>query len=258
MVWDWHLLALGVVTGILSGLLGIGGGVVMVPVLVGLGFSRHQSNAISLATILLVALAGLVGFAVSDAVDFPVGLVMGAGGVVGATVGAKWAYKLSGVALARVFGLLLLVVGIRMLWGGETTGSVSIDVPWSLLLAMGIGVGVGVLSGLTGVGGGVVMVPAMVFLLGMGQHLAEGTSLLAILFTAGAGTRVNLGNRLVQWQPVLLLALTGVVAAGIAALYAQQIPADTLARTFAVWLLLVAGRTLWKARPSEAKPSENR
>jgi hypothetical protein len=248
MVWDWRLLTLGLVTGILSGLLGIGGGVVMVPVLAGLGFSRHSANAISLATILLVGLAGVVGFAVSDEVDFPVGLAMGAGGVVGATVGAKWAYKLSGVALARIFGVLLLLVGVRMLWSGETTGSVSIGVSWSLLLAIGIGIAVGVLSGLTGVGGGVVMVPAMVFLLGMGQHLAEGTSLLAILFTAGAGTRVNLGNRLVQWRPVFLLALTGVVAAGVAALYAQQIPADALARIFAVWLLIVAIRTLWKAR----------
>jgi uncharacterized membrane protein YfcA len=246
-VWDWRLLVLGVVTGIQAGLLGIGGGVVMVPVLVTLGFSRHVSNAISLATILLVALAGLAGFAVSGAVDFPVGLVMGAGGVIGATIGARWANRLSGVTLARIFGVLLIGVGLRMLWGGEASGSVAMSLPWSLLVAVAIGVAVGVLSGLTGVGGGVVMVPAMVFLLGLGQHVAEGTSLLAILFTAAAGTRVNLGNRLVQWRPVFLLALTGVVAAPVAALYAQRIPADTLTRIFAVWLLLVAVRTLWKS-----------
>jgi uncharacterized membrane protein YfcA len=250
-VSTWPLLGLGVVTGALSGLLGVGGGVVMVPALVALGVGRHKSNAISLATILLVALAGAVGFAVSGAVDVPIGLAMGTGGLVGATIGARWASRLPAVTLARVFGVLLLVVGIRMLWGGEATSVASIQLPWSLLPAAGIGVVVGVLSGLTGVGGGVVMVPAMVFLLGLGQHVAEGTSLLAVLFTAGAGTRVNLANRFVDARPVLLLAATGVIIAPVAALLAQEIPADILARIFAVWLLLTATRTLWKARRVE-------
>lgn len=244
------LLLLGVATGILSGLLGIGGGVVMVPVLVSIGFSRHKANATSLATIFLVALAGAIGFAVSGSVDVPVGTALGVGGLVGATLGARWAHRMSGQALARLFGFLLLAVGIRMLLGSDPlTFAAGVRLPWSLLIAVAVGVGTGVLSGMAGVGGGIVLVPAMVFLLGLSQHLAEGTSLLAILFMAAAGTKVNRANRYVVWRPVFLLAMTGVVAAPVAALFAQQIPGETLAKVFAVWLLYTALSTLWRARP---------
>ena len=68
----WPLLLLGIATGALSGLLGIGGGIVMVPALVAMGETRHRANANSLATIFLVALAGAIGFAVSDAFGLPV------------------------------------------------------------------------------------------------------------------------------------------------------------------------------------------
>jgi uncharacterized membrane protein YfcA len=82
----------------------------------------------------------------------------------------------------------------------------------------------------------------------MTQHVAEGTSLLAIVFTAAAGTRVNQANGYVRWRPVSLLAVTGVVAAPLAALFAQEIPASVLTLIFGVWLLLTAARTLWTTR----------
>lgn len=252
------LLSTGVATGALSGLLGIGGGVVMVPALAAIGFTRHVANAISLATIFLVAMAGAIGFAVSGAVDFPVGLALGAGGVVGATFGAGWAHRMSGRSLARFFGILLLFVGLRMLFGADAAAEAIVSGTFaSIVIGVAIGVATGVLSGMAGVGGGVVMVPAMVFLLGFGQHLAEGTSLLAILFTSAAGTRVNRANGYVVWRPTLLLAATGVVAAPLAALFAQRIPAQTLTRLFALWLLVIAGRTLWKNRsPRETTDSK--
>lgn len=247
----WPLLLLGVATGALSGLLGIGGGIVMVPALVAMGETRHRANANSLATIFLVALAGAIGFAVSDAIDVPVGVALGVGGLVGATLGARWAHRLSGETLARFFGILLLVVGVRMLFGDAAAeGSAGVGLPWSLLIAVAVGVASGILSGMAGVGGGIIMVPAMVFLLGMTQHVAEGTSLLAILFTAAAGTRVNRSNGYVEWRVVLTLAATGVVMAPLAALFAQEIPADVLSRLFAVWLLAIGVRTLWSSRSS--------
>lgn len=246
----WRLLPIGMATGALSGLLGVGGGVVMVPALVWVGYRRHKANAISLAVILVIALSGMVGFALSSAVDFPVGLAMGLGGVAGATGGARWAAKLSNRALARIFGILLLVTGVQMLFGGPGSAISSIASPWTLLIGLAIGAFAGIVSGLAGVGGGVIMVPAMVFLLGLGQHIAEGTSLLAICFTAAAATRVNVGSGFVEWRSVALVALGGVVTAPAAALFAQKIPADTLGRIFAAWLLLIAIRTLVTSRSS--------
>ncbi len=242
-------LLVGAATGVLAGLLGVGGGIIMVPALAALGFSRHKSNAISLATILLVAAAGAIGFAVSGEVDLPYGLAAGAGGLVGATYGARWMNVLSGKTLARIFGVFLLVIGIRLLIGGGiSSGEPLLDPPVGYLVALLIGVVAGVASGLAGIGGGVIMVPAMVYLLGLGQHSAEGTSLIAILFTAAAATKVNAGNSYVEWKVVWLLGAGGVVMAPLAALAAQRIPADTLARIFGLWVLLTAIRTIWKAR----------
>ncbi|HUO45401.1 MAG TPA: sulfite exporter TauE/SafE family protein [Acidimicrobiia bacterium] len=243
------LLGIGVATGVLAGLLGVGGGIIIVPALVAVGYTRQEANAASLATILLVAVSGTIGFALSDSVDVPFGLAMGVGGLAGATLGAHWAHRLSGVALARFFGLLLILAGFRFIIAGGTppAGGAVVDFPLDLVVAALAGVLAGVVSGLAGIGGGLIMVPAMVLLLGLTQHTAEGTSLLAIIFTAAAATRVNIGNRHVDWRAVWLLSIPGVVMAPLAAVFAQQIPADTLARVFGVFVLTVAARTLWKA-----------
>ncbi|HKX75681.1 MAG TPA: sulfite exporter TauE/SafE family protein [Acidimicrobiia bacterium] len=243
------LLAIGVATGILAGLLGVGGGIIIVPALAALGYGRHQANAISLATILFVAVAGLIGFALSDALDVPVGLALGVGGLAGATFGAHWAHRLSPITLARFFGVLLIVAGIRLLVaGGTPVGDAMVTGLFGVAVAVVIGAVAGVVSGLAGIGGGVIMVPAMVFLLGLGQHVAEGTSLLAILFTAAAGTRVNVSHHYIEWRAVWLLTVTGVIFAPAAALFAQTLHADTLARLFGIWVLATAARTLWKSR----------
>ena len=94
------------------------------------------------------------------------------------------------------------------------------------------------------------MIPAMVLLLGIDQHTAEGTSLVAMLFTAAAGTRVNLANRLVDWRAVFILGVAGGVVAPVSAALAQRIPADTLGRIFGVFVIINAVRTLWKSRPT--------
>jgi hypothetical protein len=243
------LLAIGVATGILAGLLGVGGGIIMVPALVAIGYTRHQSNAISLATIFLVAISGVIGFATSEAVHLPAGLAMGVGGLFGATIGSRWASVLSGTTLARIFGVLLVVTGIRMLVaGGASPGEALVAGTVGLALSVLVGAVAGIVSGLAGIGGGVIMVPAMVLLLSLSQHTAEGTSLLAIVFTSAAGTRINSSNRFVDWRAVWLLSIGGVIFAPVAAIMAQRIPSDTLARIFAIWVLGTAVRTLWKAR----------
>jgi len=221
----------------------------MVPALAALGFTRHKSNAISLATILLVAASGVIGFAVAGAIDVAYGLAVGAGGLVGATFGARWMNAMSATTLARIFGTFLVVIGARLLIGGGiATGPPLVEEPVAYLVGVLIGAAAGVASGLAGIGGGVVMVPAMVFFLGLSQHSAEGTSLMAILFTAAAATKVNIAHSLVEWRVVWLLAMGGAITAPLAALAAQRIPADTLARIFGLWVLATAIGTLWKAR----------
>jgi uncharacterized protein len=95
-----------------------------------------------------------------------------------------------------------------------------------------IGVLAGVASGLAGIGGGLIMVPAMVFVLDFPQHLAQGTSLLAMVFTSVAGTTVNRRNRNVDVRLALTIGVIGAVAAFLAARFANTVDADVLRRLF--------------------------
>ena len=225
----------------------------MVPALVAIGFGRHRATASSLAAILLIAAAGGIAFGAAGDLDIPTAVFLGLGGLLGSTLGAHWMNRLSGVTLARIFGVVLLVAGVRMIFGGGVGESGLEPEPMvSFLLALLIGSLSGLLSGLAGVGGGIVMIPAMVLLLGIDQHTAEGTSLVAMLFTAAAGTRVNLRNHLVDWRAVWILGIAGAVVAPVSAALAQQIPADTLGRIFGVFVIINAVRTLWKSRPAQS------
>ena len=252
----WIFVLVGIVTGLLSGLLGVGGGIVMVPALAALGYSRHRANATSLASILLVAFAGAIAFAFANSVDWPTGLILGVGGIVGSTLGATIMKRLSGPALSVIFGLVLLGAGLRMVLGGEVTSGGVVAPGLSLAVELLIGVVAGLGSGLAGIGGGTVMVPAMVFLLGTDQHTAEGTSLVAMLFTAAAATRVNVANGFVDWRAMWVLGVVGAATAPVATGIALQIPAATLTRVFGLFAIVLAIRTISTSRrPAPEPPS---
>ncbi len=107
-----------------------------------------------------------------------------------------------------------------------------------------IGIVAGIASGLAGIGGGLIMVPAMVFVLDFPQHLAQGTSLLAMVFTSVAGTAVNRHNRNVDVRLALTIGIIGAAAAFLAARLANMIDADVLRRLFGSLVLLAGLRML--------------
>jgi hypothetical protein len=121
------------------------------------------------------------------------------------------------------------------------------DGVWAAL----IGLAAGVASGVAGIGGGIIMIPAMVFVLGMEQHLAQGTSTLAILFTAVAGTMVNARNRRVDLRVALVVGLGGSAAAFFASRAAVALDAAVLQRLFGLLVLYSGARMgvrAWRAR----------
>jgi uncharacterized protein len=102
------------------------------------------------------------------------------------------------------------------------------------LLGFVIGVVAGVASGVAGVGGGVIMIPAMTSLLAVPQHVAQGTSLMAILFTAASGTYINVRNRHVRLRQAAVIGITGVITAQIGAQLALGTDQELLQRIFGV------------------------
>src|SRR5918992_1380000 len=103
------LVATGIAAGVLSGLMGVGGGIVMVPALVMAGLSQHRAQSTSLAAIVPIAIVGAILFGLGDSVDIGAAVVLAAGSLVGARGGALLMHRLGGGVLAPVVGGVLLL-----------------------------------------------------------------------------------------------------------------------------------------------------
>lgn len=109
------LAAIGLAAGLLSGLFGVGGGVIMVPAMVLLtGISQHTAHATSLAAVVPIAAVGALVFGRAESVDLPAAAALVLGSLVGVQLGARVMNRLSGEALARIFGVFLLIVALSL------------------------------------------------------------------------------------------------------------------------------------------------
>jgi uncharacterized protein len=238
---------IGVATGLFSGLLGVGGGLIMIPGMTGLlQMRQHEAHGTSLLVIIPIALVGAFVLGQKHDVDLAVGGILAVASIAGAVAGAALTRRLSDRGLRRLFGIAALAVGGIMLAdaaasfarigfalhpGARVSG-------WPLVgLGLPIGLGTGIISGLLGIGGGIVMVPAMVFVLGLSQHVAQGTSLLVIIPTAASGSiaHIRLGN--IRFGIATWLALGGIAGAAGGAGLALLVPDQALRVLFAAYLL---------------------
>ena len=250
-------LLLGVLAGVLSGLFGIGGGAVLVPLLVlWVAMPQHQAHATSLAAIILTAAWGTLSYALDGQVSYTAGAAIAAGAIVGAWFGAALMHRLSPRTLRRAFGGLIIIVSAELLIGFTPS-----EEDWIALGGMAAVVGyivvgavAGGLSAIMGVGGGVILVPAMVLLFGFGQHIAQGTSLLIIIPTAIIGAVRHTRHGYTQWRLGLILGLGGVVGASAGAAIALQLDGELLRRLFGIFLLITGVRLLLSTRARRPEP----
>lgn len=253
-VEPWRLALIGLLAGTMGGGLGVGGGIILVPLLVAVGFDRHRAHATSLSAIVLIAVAGSISFGISGEIDVALGATIGIGGILGSVIGASVMHRVSPRALTIVFAIVLLVAGIRLITGADPLpGSAELGTAGEVLIALMVGFVAGFFAGLAGIGGGVVIVPASVLLLGLDQHEAQGTSLVAIIFTAVAGTIVNLRNQRVRLGDGLVAGAGGVVGSLLGSRLALEIEGRTLSLIFGFLVLFVALRSLYRTlRPLPA------
>lgn len=237
-------LGIGAAAGFFGGLVGLGGGIVMVPLLTGVaGLSQHRAHGTSLAALVFTGMAGAATYAFSGAVDFRAAATLAITAVLTAGLGARSAHSLPADKLKRYFGFFQLFVAALLLAKPWLIQPGSVPAIWAKtgwLLAAGAATGF--LSGMMGVGGGSLMVPAMVLLAGMGQHVAQGSSLLAMVPTgvSGAATHWRLGN---VAKEILWWLLPGVVVGTFAGgMAAAAINADWLRVLFAGALIYMGAR----------------
>ena len=126
--------------------------------------------------------------------------------------------------------------------------------PLDILALLAIGLTAGLLAGLLGIGGGVLMVPAMVLVLGMDQHVAQGTSLLVIIPAAAFGSYTHHRHGRLALRDAAAVAMGGVLGATLGSVTALSLDEELLQRLFAVLILVVAARLLMTGR-SGPEPS---
>jgi uncharacterized protein len=236
----------GLGAGFLSGIFGVGGGILIVPALVLLlHFEQRLAHGTSLAAVLPIAASGLTALALAGKVDWPVGVLLAVGAIGGAVIGTHMLHVLPERMLGLIFAGLLIVTAVRLLVDhASATGRADLTIGGAIGLVV-IGLATGILAGLLGVGGGIIMVPAMIVLYGIPSAVAKGTSLFVILPTSIMGTWRNRKKRNADLRVAAAVGLAGVLSSFPAGLIAAHMDESLSNVLFAILLLFVAARMLW-------------
>ena len=234
-------IAVGLAAGLLSGLFGVGGGTVIVPMLVLLlGFDQKLASGTSLAAIVPTATVGVISYAIHGSVDVVVALILAAGSVVGAQIGSWLLARLSQNAIRWGFVAFLIVV-IVMLF--VVVPSRDAEFEFTVLSVIGliiVGLLTGTMAGLIGVGGGVIVVPVLMFVFGTSDLMAKGTSLLMMIPTAISGTIGNLKRGNVDLLAAALIGGAACTTTALGAWFATLLDPAAANILFAVFLAFIA------------------
>ncbi|MEQ8765790.1 MAG: sulfite exporter TauE/SafE family protein [Planctomycetota bacterium] len=257
----WPIVALGVFVGIASTMFGIGGGLIMVPVLhVWLGIDLKRAVGTSLVAIIGIALTGVVAEVLVSpgSIHWDLAAGIAAGAIVGARLGAWLLAKLPTETLRWIFVAFMTLAMLRLLFGGGASEETADSAAMAPALAIAICVMTGVVTGLTsaffGIGGGLVVVPVLTFVFAdVSFHEARATSLAMMVPTAlfGALFHRKLSNLETSALPFLVApaflgAITGV-------LIAAEVPGSGLRRAFGVFLLYAIIQLLRGRKKQEAQ-----
>lgn len=249
------VLLTGAAAGLLAGLFGVGGGLVIVPALMTvLGMDQRRAAATSLAAIALTAAVGSVSYGLRGQVHPLAAAGLTAGSLVGAQIGTRLLRRLPAAALPWIFTAFAgLVIVSQQLHVPVREAALILDAPRAGALA-GVGLLAGILSGLVGVGGGAVIVPGLELVVGVGDLLARGTSLLVMIPTAIAGTWSNARHGVVDLRTGLLVGAGAAASTPAGAAVAARVSPATGNLLFSLFLLVVVAGTLRRERVRRRQP----
>ena len=271
------LLGLGGMVGFLSGLFGVGGGFLMTPLLIFIGVPPPVAVATEANQIVASSVSGMLAHMMRQSVDFKMGGVLLAGGLIGSTAGVflfkylraigqiDLVISLSYVFFLGIIGLLMLLESARTAIKrrrGSARGKLHKHtwihgLPFkmrfrrsklyiSALLPISVGIIVGLLAAIMGVGGGFLMVPAMIYLIGMPTSVVIGTSLFQITFVTAYVTFLQaLNNQTVDIVLALILLFGGVIGAQLGTRAGARLRGEELRGLLALLVLAVCGKLLY-------------
>ncbi len=267
------LLGIGFAVGILSGMFGIGGGFIMTPILFFLGVPANVAVASQSSQLVGTAASGALVYYQQKTIDYRMGLILFAGGFLGTTVGVQvfaWLTSLGQIELfvSLAYIVLLTLIGSLMMWEsymaitGKTSGSNFHEkLSWkkwpfqvrfpasrmeiSVIPVALIGFFVGFLAAILGVGGGFILVPAMIYLLGMPTKTVLGTSMFQIVLVTATATMMHAtSTRAVDIVLAMILILGSVPGASLGAILALRIPPVRLRMGLGFVIMLITIRLI--------------
>jgi uncharacterized protein len=267
------LLGIGGIVGVLSGMFGVGGGFLITPLLFFVGIPPAVAVATSANQVVASSVSGVLAHVKRRTVDFRMGLVLLAGGLVGSAAGVQvfnilrqagqvdLLVQLSYVIFLGIIGALMFVESLRALrrsragappvrrrhnWIHALPLKIKFRVSGlyiSVIPPLLVGVLVGLLAAIMGVGGGFIMVPAMIYLLGMPTKVVIGTSLFQIIFVTAFTTLLHATtNYTVDMILAVLLLIGGVIGAQVGTTMGARLKAEQLRILLALLVLGVAGK----------------
>jgi uncharacterized membrane protein YfcA len=268
------LLGLGGMVGVLSGMFGVGGGFLMTPLLFFIGIPPAVAVATEANQIVASSFSGVLAHFRRKSVDLKMGTVLLVGGLVGAALGVQifnilkaqgqvdLLVKLSYVVFLGIIGGLMFFESLRAIYRIRKTGALpprkkhnwihalpfkmkfrTSGLYISVIPPIVVGVLVGILAAIMGVGGGFVMVPAMIYLLGMPTKVVIGTSLFQIIFVTAFTTLLHATtNFTVDMLLAVLLLIGGVIGAQIGTRIGVRLKAEQLRILLAMLVLAVCGK----------------
>ena len=235
-------LAVGLGIGVFSGALGVGGGILLVPFLVlALHWAQKRAQATALVMIALASVFGALTYALGGSVNWVASGVIVVGGLLGSLIGAHVVQRTADHRLQILFGALLLVVAVRLVFGSTDPTGAELD--WQIGVVIGLfasGLVMGVLSALFGIGGGILLIPILVTVFDFPQQDAAGTSLAVMAPIALLGALRLTRPGLTDWPTGLRFGIAAALGAVAGAAVALNTPADIVRAVFAAVLALVA------------------
>lgn len=270
------LLGLGGIVGVLSGMFGVGGGFLMTPLLFFIGIPPAVAVATEANQIVASSFSGVLAHLKRKTVDLRMGTVLLIGGLIGSGLGimifnylkalgqVELLVQLCYVVFLGMIGTLMFFESLKAIRRAKKAGGVSVpkrrkhnwvhNLPFkmkfrvsglyiSVIPPMLVGVAVGVLAAIMGVGGGFIMVPAMIYLLGMPTKVVVGTSLFQIIFVTAFTTMLHATtNFTVDIVLAVLLLVGGVIGAQIGTRIGTKMKAEQLRIWLAIMVLAVCGK----------------
>jgi uncharacterized membrane protein YfcA len=241
---------IGILAGLFGGVTGGGGGIISIALMVGImKFDQHTAHGVSLVALVFTGLAGAIVYSINGSIDVVASILMASTAMIFARIGAHTADSLPEWRLKRAFGAYLIIIALLMLLKPYLTSrqepATGMTVAVILLIT---GVVAGFASGMMGVGGGAIMIPAMVLIAGFDQHVAQGTSLLVMVpaGSVGAYTHWKLGN---VRTPVLWGLVPGVMVGTVIGSATAHGLSDGALRSIFAALLMFTGIRYLKAKP---------